>query len=316
MHERKRIAKEINRGCFWRGLIGYGLLVPYVAAYLYICQKGESNVVVLGLFLGFILFFLVSARAGKYLMVSEIMSSRALVGKEISDDPIKEGLERYKKVGYRTFRAHNRSCGAILYGLTKGALALGDIMEQIPGVHYLSATYQRIVRRANDNTAKLIVTYQMGVYEAGDEDIMNDLITYFVQDGKKFLLRTVKTEIKNYILGWLWYGASAALVFAFISTKNPITLVLLVPVLLIACAWGAIMSTRDDFNTLCAYIEYVQSHELDTDLKAKLFNTFEAGDKALTIGDAVANPTAGNIERAIRSTGSLINQVENQLENR
>ncbi|SDB45266.1 hypothetical protein SAMN02910298_02267 [Pseudobutyrivibrio sp. YE44] len=316
MNERKRLAKEINRGCFIRGIVGFALFIPYGIAYAIICNTGNSPLIVMGLFLGFILLFLVGARAGKYSIVADIMSSRALVGKEISNDPIKEGLERYKKYGYRKFKAQSRSCGEILYGLTRGAMEIGELMEHVPVLQYVAATYKKIVRRAHDNTAKLIVTYQLGIYEEGDDDMINDLITYFVQDGKKFLLRTVKTEVKGYILGWVWYGVSAVLVLAFLATKSIVALILLVPVLFLAAAWGAIISSRGDFNTLCEYIEYVQTHELDTVLRAKILTTFETGDRMLNIRDAVYNPTNGNVERAIHSTGALINQVEEKLENR
>ena len=259
-----------------------------------------------------IIYIIILWLAGKLNDARKIMYCRTLVGKEISDNPIKEGIERIDKFGRRNLKRYRRDCGRILYVVVKGAMSLGDMMEQIPELKKISGLYKSIVKRLYENCSRTLVTYQIGCYEEADREQFYDLVTYFVQDGKNFILKTVKSELKEFIMGEVTSVILVIALIAYAFTGNIVFAVLAVIFFLLDIVLSA---NKDDLNILCDYIEYVQTHELDVSLKNMIVAGVKNGNKALDLTKHFIKPAGHTYSRNgnARPSDDLLENAENRL---
>lgn len=309
MEERKRLAREIKRKFKNKKLIMMSVELVFVLMYIIGLKTDIFPLMSIGV-IGFFLYFVLTIpRQNRYYNASDLMVCRALVGKEISNDPVKEGLERLKKYGSKGIKAHSRTCGVALRKIASGAMAAATLMEMIPVVKNFTFIYKNIVNKAYENAAKLIVTYQIGCYEEEDQNMLYDLITYFVQDSKRFLLRTVKSEIKSTVLFDIGFTIICVSGIVLFFTKNMTFAIVIIALFVLYMVFVIALGGNDDLNTLCEYIQYVQTHELDMQLRANVATACGAGDKVLNIRDAVYQPTEYNLKKAVNSAVDLVDSV-------
>lgn len=310
MEERKKLAKEIKGKFARKELILMSVELIFVLMYIVGLKADIFPLMSIGV-IGFFLYFVLTIpRSNMYSYASDLMVCRALVGKEISDDPVAEGVERLKKYGTKGMRARSRSCGVILYKIASGAMAAASVLEMIPVIRNFTFIYKNIVNKAYQSAAKLIVTYQTGCYEEEDKEMLYDLITYFVQDSKKFLVRTVKAEIKSTVLFDIGFAfiCISGIVLAF--TKNLAFGAIIIGIFVLYLVFAIALGGDDDLNTLCEYIQYVQTHELNRELRAGLVGTFKTGDNILNIRDAIYRPSEYNLKKAANSATELIDAID------
>ena len=313
MEERKVKARETSK-LFNKKMMPYVGIEALIVIMGLIWGRLISNdiIKIVGLIVLFIIYMIVFGLVAKLNDARKIMYCRILVGKEISDDPIKEGLKRIDKFGRRNLRRYRRDCGRIMYVVVKGALSLGDMMEQIPQLKKISGLYKKIVNRLYENCAKTLVTYQVGCYEEADPEQFYDLVTYFVQDGKNFILKTVKSELKEFIVGEVTSVIMVIALMAYAFTGNIIFAVLAVVSFLIDIV---LAGNKDDFNILCDYIEYVQTHELDVSLKDMIVTGVKNGNKALDLTRHFVKPAGHTYSRNQngRPSDDLLENAEYRL---
>lgn len=305
MEERKRLAKEIDKKfAMKQALISGGhfaLFAIFVIAGLFQAIIVADIAIIL-----FLLSWPFTINLSNlYSYSGKLMICRALVGQQISADPVAEGVQRYKSFGGRQFRMRGRTCGTILYMAASGAMAAASVLDYIPVIKNFTFVYKSIVDRAYKNTAEVILSYQVGCYENADEDQFFDLLTYFLQNGKNYLVRTVKTEVKTYILcavSLFLMGLSAILCF---FTQSLAFGFVFVAAYVLYFIFGIKISRDGDFKTFCEYIEYVQSNPLNTQLRDKIYATCKKGDKVLNIKDVITNPNAYTLKKAVNSFDEL-----------
>ena len=310
MEERKKQAKEIKGLFRKKTLILMSVELVFVLMYIIGLKAQIFPFMSLGVIGFFLYFVLTTPRQNMYYNASDLMVCRALVGKEISNDPVAEGLDRIKKYGSKGLRSKSRTCGLILYNLASGAMAAASILEMIPVVKNFTFLYKNIVNKAYQNAAKLIVTYQIGCYEEEDKEMLYDLITYFVQDSKKFLMRTVKSEIKSKVLFDIGFTVFCISGIILGLTHNMLFAFICVAILVLYLVFAVALGGDDDLDTLCEYIQYVQTHELDAQLRANIVGVSTTGDSVLNIRDAVNNPTEYTMRRAAKSASDLLDKVQ------
>ncbi|SHN49436.1 hypothetical protein SAMN02745247_00302 [Butyrivibrio hungatei DSM 14810] len=309
MEERKKLAKDIKGQFRKKTLILMSVELVFVLMYIIGLKAQIFPFMSIGV-IGFFLYFVLSTpRQNMYYYASDLMVCRALVGKEISADPVAEGLERLKKYGSKGMRSKSRTCGLILYKMASGAMAAASILEMIPVVKNFTFIYKNIVNKAYENAAKLIVTYQIGCYEEEDKDMLYDLITYFVQDSKRFLLRTVKSEIKSKVLFDIGFTVVCISGIILAITKNLLFAAIIIGLFVLYMVFIIALGGDDDLETLCEYINYVQNNELDTQLRANIVSMSETGDRVLNIRDAFSNPTDYALRKAAKSASELIDSA-------
>ncbi|WP_408071993.1 hypothetical protein [Butyrivibrio sp. JL13D10] len=310
MEERKKFAREIRKmfGQKMRPfLIGDGVLIVLALAVsrIPIMALMIALLVVIG-----IIYFILLSIADRYHYAGKIMYCRALLGKDITEDPVGEGLYRLRKIGFKNLRRYRRECGRIFYTVVKGAMSVGDMMENVPGLDKFAGAYKKLIKRLYENCAKTLVTYQIGCYEEANQDQFYDLVAYFIQDGKNFLLKTVKSEAKDFIASEISAILIAVTLLGYAFTKN----ILFAAVALVIFVLSVVLSANDDdFNILCDYIEYVQSHALNMELRDKLIVAVKTGNSVLDFTKAYRNPTQNNMRRAIKGAEEMIGSVENRI---
>ncbi len=308
--EQKKLAKDIDKIFASKRHL---LFLVHFGLFALVVIFGFSQIIVLAdialiAALAFIPFH--TNRTNLYYDAGRLMVCRALVGKEISDDPFNEGIERMKTIGMRTFGIHSKTCGTILFKVAQGAMTLAAVLDHIPVLNKFTFVYRNIIDRAYRNTGKLLVSYQLGCYEETDEEQFYDLITYFLQDGKNFVTRTVKTEIKSYLIIAVNVILIGLCMIAFLFTKSPLIGIAILALFVLFFALGICQSQNDDFNTLCEYCDYVNTHELDTELRDKIKTTCKTGDNIFDIRGAVLNPSAGSLKKAVNSADELIGRLK------
>lgn len=315
MEERKKLAKEI-KGKFnrriWLIIAG---VIPFILLAFIGAKLQFGPLVMIGVFGGMFYFALTINLQNMYAYASELMTCRVLVGKEISADPVAEGVQRIKSYGIRKMRSHSRSAGVVLYKIASGAMAAASVLDMIPGVKNFTFIYRNIVNRAYENAAKLIVTYQIGCYEEENQDMLYDLVTYFLQDSKQFILRHVKSEIKDIVLKNVCRVIFVVTVIVSFITTNYAIFAIALGIIFLYAFLSVAAGEDDDLNILCAYIEYVQSHDLDANLRAQVAELCTTGDNVLNIRDAVYNPTAYNLKKAVNSATELSEKYDKDLNN-
>ncbi len=179
------------------------------------------------------------SRYNLYSYAGKLMVCRALAGKKISDDPYSEGIERMKYFGCRKFNKRSKICGTTLFNCEKGS--------------------GRIVNYACKNTAALLFCYQLGCYEATDDDQFNELVDYFLQDDRNYIGKTIKTEVKScFIIAANLFFIGICLVL-FMFTKAPLMGFSVLALLVIFFVLGICQSQSMDFNTLCEYSDFVNT---------------------------------------------------------
>ena len=301
MEERKRLAKKIDGEFSKRQML---ISAGHFSLFLITAVFGILQVPVVPT-VAIILFMLswpfTINWSNLYYYAGQLMVCRALVGKEISADPVKEGVARYKSFGGRTFRMRGRTCGKLLYKAASGAMAAASILEHIPVLKNFTFVYRSIVDRAYKNTAEVILSYQVGCYEEADEMQFFDLLTYFVQNGKNYIVRTIKTEVKTYVLCFVSFAVIAVSGVLCFFTRSLAFGFVMVAAYVLYFIVGIKISKNGDFKTFCEYIEYVQTQPLNTDLRDKIYTTCKTGDNILNIGDALANPTEFALKKAVNS---------------
>ncbi len=310
MEERKKFAKEIQKTFDKRmtpflAILG-GLLLVGLAGSLI----PSTIIKIIGLIILGIIYFIVMGVVDRLEFGKKIMYCRALVGKEISDDPISEGLERVRKFGTRNLKRYRRECGRIFYTVGRGAMTVGEMMDQVPYLNKLSGLYKKIVKRLIENSSKILITYQLGCYDEADQEQFYDLVTYFVQDGKNFLLKTVKSEFKDFIKGEVSWIIMVPSLLAYAFTKNIIFAIIALAIFIVSIV---LSYNEDDFDILCDYIEYVDTHELNTDLKNKLVVGVKTGNSILDFTKAYKNPTDYNMRKAVNGAEDLIGNIEKRF---
>ncbi len=312
MEERKRLAKEID-GKFGKMqfLISGGhfalLVIGIIAGMFQLVVVADIAIILFLLSWPFTINW-----SNLYAYSGKLMVCRALVGKQISADPVAEGVQRYKSFGGRQFRMRGRTCGKVLYTAASGAMAAASIMEYIPVIKNFTFVYKNIVNRAYQNTAEVILSYQVGCYENADENQFFDLLTYFLQNSKNYIVRTIKTEVKTYLLCAVCFfvmGVSAILCFFTHSLTFGFVMVAAYVLYII---FGIKISRDGDFKTFCEYIEYVQSNPLNTELREKIYAACQTGDRVFNIQDAITNPTEYTLKRAVNSFDQLRDSIKDQ----
>ena len=307
MEERKRFAKDIRKmfGKKMNPLFAIEAVIALIA--LAGSRIPNTVVIIIGGLILLVIYMIVLHFLDFYVFAEKIMYCRALVGKEISDDPVKEGCDRVRNFGNRNLKSYRRKCGRIMYTVGRGAITVGNLMEQIPGLDKVSGIYKKLVKRLLHNSSHILVTYQLGCYEDANEEQFYDLVTYFVQDGKSFLAKTVKSEAKEFIGNKIAGVFILAAFLGYAFTKS----IILAGIGIILFVVSIIVSVNDDdFNILCDYIEYVQSHELNMDLREKLVLGIHAGNTVLDFTRAYNNPTEYNMRRAINSVGEMAERFD------
>ena len=309
MEERKKVAKEIsNKFAAREALVTGGhMLLLVIAVVAAVANLWPLPTIFMILFIVAVPFDI--SLTNTYSSASEIMVCRALVGQKISDDPVQEGLDQYKKIGRKTFYAKSRAIGAILYATARGAMKVAGIMDQIPGLNKVSFIYKRVVEKAYNNTAKLLVSYQIGTYGESNEEDYYDLVTYFVQDGKNFLLKTVKTEVRDYILSAILFVFIGISFIAVALTQSLSFGFAAIAALVLSFVLGIVMHRNDKLNTLGEYVEYVQTHAVNQQLRNNIISTCSTTDNILDIRRAFVNPSAYSVERAADSVQELAEKI-------
>jgi hypothetical protein len=310
MEERKKYAKEIQKMFDKRLtpllLILGGILLVGLAG----CLIPNIVVKIIGFIVLAVIYFVVMGAADRLEYGKKIMYCRALVGKEISDDPVSEGLERVRTFGRRNLKRYRRECGRVFYTVGRGALTVGDMMDQVPYLNKLSHVYKKLVKRLIENSSKILITYQLGCYDEADQEQFYDLVTYFVQDGKNFLLKTVKSEFKDFIKSEVSWIIMLPALLAFAFTKNYLFAIIALVIMIVSIV---LSYNEDDFEILCDYIEYVDTHELNVDLKNKLVVGMKTGNTILDFTKVYNNPTDYNMRRAVSGAEDLMGNIENRL---
>ena len=80
----------------------------------------------------------------------------------------------------------------------------------------------------------MLVTYQLGCYEEADQEQFYDLITYFIQDGKNFILKTVKSEAKRFVRAELNAIVICIGLLGYVYTNNIIFVVITIAFFIIS----------------------------------------------------------------------------------
>ncbi|MCR5771816.1 MAG: hypothetical protein K6G87_11395 [Butyrivibrio sp.] len=311
MKERKKLAQQIYNKFFLRTLVVLGviLILCIIASATRLFGTGF-----IGILLGIVLL-IVSAfmlyMMGVYDNARTLMIARALVGREISDNPVKEGLDLLNKFGNRRFIARKRSFGIIMRKATKGIIKITSYLAElnIPLMPVIAKLINNVVKTAYNNTAKMILCYQLGYFEDSNMDQFYDLVTYYVQDGKNFLLRTIKREIRSSIIAKVAATVTVLGIIAFYATHSPLAVILAVlpfVILLIGTFMGMPNPTID---TMADYIEYVQTHALNTQLKSQIVAGLEITDNVIDIKRAVQNPNTYNLRRAANSVEDISRRI-------
>lgn len=304
MEERKRLAKYIRKQ-FNKKEYPFALITLVLSAIALLVFKFINNdiVMIVGGIILLIIFGIVMTYWNLLDEAEKLMYARALVGKEISSNPVKEGVERVRKFGRRNLWKYRRSCGRIMYWVAKGAMAFGDMMEQVPIAKELAGTYKNIVKKLLHESASIVILYQLGYYEEADQDQFYDLVTYFVQDGKSFVTKTVKLELKRFICNKISTIFMIPFLLLYMYTKNPVFIVVIVIEFII----GIVLSPKGNYmELLCDYIQYVQSHELDTELRDKIVLGIKSGNTVLDLRKAYINPNEYNMRKVAGGVSEIL----------
>ena len=309
MEERVRRAKELRKIFDRRQLpiaaIWMVLMIPvFVGVYL------QKDVIVIGFGIVFFIFWMLSLSVmNMWETAGKIMYARALVGKEISEDPYKEGCERAKKFRARDLREYRRKCARVFYTTVSGAMAVGSLLDQIPQLKGLGEAYRKFVKKMYRRTADFLLLYQMGCYDEANEDQFYDLVTYFVQDGKNFVAKSVKAEAVSFI----WNRATSIFWLApfvlFGFTKNPVFAVIAVVMMILSIV---LHCPNTDQELLCDFIEYVDTHELNRDLKEKLVLGVKTGNTVLDFKRAYYNPSDYNLRKVANGVEDILEDFDNK----
>lgn len=295
MNERKEKAIEIRK-LFNKKLIPYLSIEAVLILIGFIGSRiiSNSTLKIVGFIILGIIYLIVLAMASRIEEARKIIYCRILVGKEVSDNPVKEGFERLRKLGTNSLRKYRRECGRIMYIVVKGAMSIGNMMEQIPGLEKVSGIYKKLVKRLYEDCSKMLVTYQLGCYEEADQEQFYDLITYFIQDGKNFILKTVKSEAKRFVRAELNAIVICIGLLGYVYTKNIIFVVITIAFFIISLL---LSYSNDELEILCDYIEYVQTHELDTELRDKIVMGVKTGNTVLDYTRVYRRNTEFSIKR-------------------
>ncbi|WP_026652610.1 hypothetical protein [Butyrivibrio proteoclasticus] len=308
MEERKRLAKSIQKQ-FNKKSYPFALIILALSAIALLAFKFISNEIVM-IVGGIILLIIWGITMSYWNLLDEaerLMYARALVGKPISDNPVKEGIERIRKFGRRNLWQYRRSCGRIMYWVAKGAMAFGDMMEQVPYVKELASTYKRIVERLLKESASIVILYQLGYYEEANQDQFYDLVTYFVQDGKSFVSKTVKLEFKRFICNKISTVFMIPFLLLYMYTKSPVFIAIMVVEFIISI----VLSPKGNYmELLCDYIQYVQSHQLDTELRDKIILGIKSGNTVLDFRKAYINPNEYNMRKVAGGVSDILDSFD------
>lgn len=297
LEERVKLAKHIKRQ-FVRKELPFDIAILAIAALELVLFKFIKNEIAC-IVSAIVLLIGIGVLLGIVNMLdnaSKIMYSRALVGKQISANPVSEGIQRYRDFGGRRLWSYRRKCGRVMYFVAAGAMSFGEMMENIPYVKNVAGIYKKIVKRIYEESASILVLYQLGCYENADEDQFYDLVTYFIQDGKNFLKKIVKIEAIKAV--WRTIGtvlAGAALLMYFVTSNK-----LFIPLAIAIWVIEIIVTPGSNYmELLCGYIEYVQSHPLNTALRDKIALGIKSGSKILDFTREVTGVSEQRLRRAV-----------------
>lgn len=310
MEERKRLAKEISSKFIVVEIPFYAIELLFVVLAGLGIMLQNSTLLLGGLAACIVFLIIMGIICGQISTARRLMVARALVGFEISSDPVKEGMNRVKKHGgYFEYRRTSRSFCVIMNKMLAGLDSATKMMEQIPYVGKLAAIANHVVNRAYRNTTDLLVTYQMACYETTDKGQFYDLLTLLLQHGKDYIMKIVKVEVRNYVATYLPAVVSVVTFIIYYINKSPLFLVIAVICGAATFAADIYMDEKADRDILCDYIEYVQSHEVDQNLRNKVANGLEISDDLLRVNDAVNYHNSQNDYRAAKSIEDIAHRL-------
>ena len=245
MNNREK-AKAVQKKFNQRLRIYYGVMAAGVIVAAIGLMTQISVVILLGVvafFAGLVILSWVDGYTG---YAKRVMTAKALMGEEMPEDVVNAGIELVKKQGgsLSALKSQTREFSHILYRLCQGIFTAAAMLENIPGLKSISGIAQSMIKKAYRRINLLLEGYLFAKYGEMTKETYYDGVSLLLQDGKTFLVKSVKDAAVSELLVTL--SAIGTVVFVALGglTKN-VVLVINTGDCLRSFVCGKVQFTRD-----------------------------------------------------------------------
>lgn len=226
MNNREK-AKAVQKKFNQRLRIYYGVMAAGVIVAAIGLMTQISVVILLGVvafFAGLVILSWVDGYTG---YAKRVMTAKALMGEEMPEDVVNAGIELVKKQGgsLSALKSQTREFSHILYRLCQGIFTAAAMLENIPGLKSISGIAQSMIKKAYRRINLLLEGYLFAKYGEMTKETYYDGVSLLLQDGKTFLVKSVKDAAVSELLVTL--SAIGTVVFVALGglTKNVVLVI-------------------------------------------------------------------------------------------
>ncbi len=299
----KAVQKKFNQrlGIYY-GVMAAGVIVAAIGL------MTQINVLTL---LGVVAFFaglvILSWVDGYTEYAKRVMTAKALMGEEMPEDVVNAGIELVKKQGgsLSALKSQTREFSHILYHLCQGIFTAAAMLEKIPGLKSVSGIAQSMIKKAYRRINLLLEGYLFAKYGEMTKETYYDGVSLLLQDGRTFLVKSVKDAAVSELLVTL--SVIGTLVFVALGgiLKNVVFVVLGIACVVLYVVVGIVYDSNKDFDMLASYIEYASTHEVNEEYRNSLLAATDAATQVNMVAGALKNPAVNGIMGAAGAAEKL-----------
>ena len=236
-----------------------------------------------------------------------VMTAKALMGEEMPEDVVNAGIELVKKQGgsLSALKSQTREFSHILYHLCQGIFTAAAMLEKIPGLKSVSGIAQSMIKKAYRRINLLLEGYLFAKYGEMTKETYYDGVSLLLQDGRTFLVKSVKDAAVSELLVTL--SVIGTLVFVALGgiLKNVVFVVLGIACVVLYVVVAIVYDSNKDFDMLASYIEYASTHEVNEEYRNSLLAATDAATQVNMVAGALKNPAVNGIMGAAGAAEKL-----------
>lgn len=313
MNNREK-AKEVQKKFNQRLGIYYGVMAAGVIVAAIGLMTKISAVILLGC-VAFIAGLVILSWVDGYTEYAKrVMTAKALMGEEIPEDVVNAGIELVKKQGgsLSALKSQTQEFSHILYHLCQGIFTAAALMEKIPGLKSVSGIAQSMIKKAYRRINLLLEGYLFAKYGEMTKETYYDGVSLLLQDGKNFLVKSVKDAVVNELL----VSASVIGTVVFVCLggllNNMVFVVLGIACVILYVVVAIVYESNKDFDMLASYIEYASTHEVNEEYRNSLLVATDTATQVNAVAGALKNPTIGGIMGAAGAAEKLFGNKDQE----
>ena len=220
---------------------------------------------------------------------------------------VNAGIELVKKQGgsLSALKSQTREFSHILYHLCQGIFTAAAMLEKIPGLKSVSGIAQSMIKKAYRRINLLLEGYLFAKYGEMTKEAYYDGVSLLLQDGKTFLVKSVKDAAVSELLVTL--SVIGTLVFVALGgiLKNVVFVVLGIACVVLYVVVAIVYDSNKDFDMLASYIEYASTHEVNEEYRNSLLAATDAATQVNMVAGALKNPAVNGIMGAAGAAEKL-----------